>query len=241
MCRSRSRCARLRHVPRYHPSRNSLNAKTTRKVLAVRKPISWRDNCLKRIGFGRAAKSARSRTRPSRILRCEALETRAMLSAVYYVDAVGGNDAWNGLAGTYRLGHHGALEDDRQSQWPPAHAGRQRPLQRGDMWREQLMTDSGSAGGRITYGAYGNPACAEPGTDGFHGRRHYCGLDEHRRQCLDYNVAPELRDDHGSQLLPNPSFQTTQTTGSFYLTPPGRAAPAGRTTAGYESSPGCDK
>ena len=39
-----------------------------------------------------------------------------MLSAVYYVDSVNGNDSWSGLAGAYDLGYYGPLEDDCQGE-----------------------------------------------------------------------------------------------------------------------------
>ena len=156
MPQSRALRAATAPVPPYPLSRNSPNAKTTRQVLAVRKPISLQDNCLKRMGFGRAAKSARQRTHPSRILRCEALETRAMLS-VYYVDSAAGNDSWSGLAGAFVSGATGPWKTITKVNSAAFAAGDSILFKRGDTWREELVCDSGTSSGRITYGDYGDP------------------------------------------------------------------------------------
>ena len=120
-------------------------------MVDVRNPISFWDHCRKRLGSNRKTKPGRSRARPSRTLRCEALEDRALLSATYYV-ASGGNDAWDGLAGAYTSGTHGPWKTvAKVNAYSSFHAGDSVLFERGDTWREPLTTHSGDATGNITY------------------------------------------------------------------------------------------
>ena len=98
---------------------------------------------------------------PRGTLRCESLESRMLLS-VYYVDAINGKDTYTGLAGTYTSGTTGPWQTLAKVNSKTFKAGDQVLFQRGDVWRGQLVTRSGSSSGRITYGAYGDPSLAKP-------------------------------------------------------------------------------
>ena len=181
----------------------------------MRKPISLRDNCLKRVGFGRAAKSERRRTRPSRILRCEALETRAMLS-VYYVDSAAGNDSWSGLAGSYASGTTGPWQTIAKVNSMAFAAGDSILFKRGDTWREELVCDSGTSSGRINYGDYGDPTVPKPQILGSTERDLTTDWTNSGGNIWSTAPAMSLVTISGSELLPNPSFASNANNWTFY-------------------------
>jgi hypothetical protein len=109
----------------------------------------WGDY-LRRIGIGASAVQCRPRhLHPWRVLRGEPLEQRTLLSTTYYVDALSGQNS-----------NPGTLESPWQTvdkvNSAALSAGDTVLFHRGQDFRGSLCTQSGSeAGGRITYGAYG--------------------------------------------------------------------------------------
>jgi hypothetical protein len=123
----------------------------------MRKPTSFWNALLERPGFRRSKRSKQRGLVAARTLRCEALESRELLS-VYYVDATHGNNSWNGLAGAYTAGTTGPWKTIAKVNSAPLHAGDIVLFARGELWREKLVPKSGSASGVVTYGAYGTGA-----------------------------------------------------------------------------------
>src|SRR5437588_10058660 len=85
--------------------------------------------------------------------------TASSSATTYYVDAVYGNDAYNGISTST------AWKTLAKVNFRSFLAGDQILLRRGQTWRETLnVTSSGTATSRITYGAYGtgiNPVLDE--------------------------------------------------------------------------------
>ena len=75
---------------------------------------------------------------------------------------MGGNDAWTGLAGAYASGTTGPWKSIAKVNSASLAPGDSVLFMRGDTWREELIAQSGSAAGRITYGAYGDPTLPMP-------------------------------------------------------------------------------
>ena len=97
----------------------------------------------------------------ARTLRCELLESRMLLS-IYYVDAINGKDTYSGLAGTHTSGTTGPWQTLAKVNSKTFRAGDSILFQYGEVWRGQLVTESGSSSGRITYGVYGDSSLAKP-------------------------------------------------------------------------------
>ena len=76
--------------------------------------------------------------------------------------AILGKDTYSGLAGTHTSGTTGPWQTLAKVNGKTFKAENQVLFQRGDGWRGQLVTRSGSSSGRITYGAYGNSSLAKP-------------------------------------------------------------------------------
>ena len=108
------------------------------------------------------------------------------------------------------------------------------------MSREQLITANGSAAGRITYGAYGDPTLPLPslmGSTEEDASAHWTNIGGNvwtTTSPLNSVTAS------GSNLLPNPSFQSNANNWSSYFAP-GSSGSGGRSTSGYQSGPGCYK
>ena len=134
----------------------------------MRRPTSFFDGTLQRLGFDRSTKAARKRACPRRTLRCERLEDRTLLS-VYYVDAVSGNDLWSGLAGAYTSGTTGPWKTvAKVNGYASFRAGDSVLFERGDTWRESLTTQSGGATGTYHLWRLREPGAAGPAVPGFH-------------------------------------------------------------------------
>ena len=207
-------------------------------MIAVRKPISFWDNCWRRLGSNRRTKPGRSRARPSRTLRCEALEDRALLSATYYV-ASGGNDAWDGLAGAYTSGTHGPWKTvAKVNSYASFHPGDSVLFERGDTWRESLTTQSGDATGNITYGAYGNLALPDPLLLGSIEQDNSTDWTNLGGNVWTTTPAVNLVTTSGSELLPNPSFTSNASNWTFAKAGTAQATGARTTTSGqWDTSP----
>ena len=129
----------------------------------MKRSISTLGEHLNRLGRRCSNGPQRCKQRLRRPLRCEPLEDRMLLS-LYYVNAVGGSDSYNGLAAAHTSGTTGPWQtltkvNNSTSKTNP---GDSVLFKRGDVWHGQLTTDNGSSAGRITYGAYGDPAAAKP-------------------------------------------------------------------------------
>ena len=166
-----------------------------------------------------------------RALRYENLESRRMLST-YYVDATGGDDSWDGLAGSYVSGTHGPWKTIQKVNSETQTAGDSVLFKCGEVWREGLLPDSGSALGRVTYGSYGE------------------GEKPLLMGSMEFNAAADWMNMGGniwstktgavyvsnSELLSNPSFDSN--TSGWTLNATDSAVATGyRDTSVYDSSP----
>ena len=161
-----------------------------------------------------------------------------MLS-VYYVDAVNGNDSWSGLAGAYTSGTTGPWQTVAKVNASSFHPGDSVLFQRGETWRDQIaVKSSGSAGDPITYGAYGNPAAAQPLFLGSSQQDNVTNWTNLGGNIWTTTPAVNLVTTSGSQLLPNPSFTSNTNNWTFYASSPAVASGAATTTSGqWDSSP----
>lgn len=202
----------------------------------MNKPISSWDVFLKRLGF-RRVKAKRTKAVQARRLRCEGLETRALLTA-YFVDATDGNDAWDGLSETYTSGTHGPWKtvgkvNSSASLLLP---GDSVLFQRGEAWREQLVPDSGDETGRITYAAYGDPTAPKPLFLGSAERNNTADWQNLGGNVWSTIPVADTVTLVGDELLYNPSFDTS-TTGWSLHTESTAVATGYRDTAVYDTSP----
>ena len=148
-----------------------------------------------------------------------------MLS-VYYVDSAAGNDAWSGLAGSYASGTTGPWQTIAKVNSVAFAAGDSILFKRGDTWREELVCDSGTSGGRITYGDYGDPTAPKPQILGSTERD--LTTDWTNIGGNIWSTAPAVNSvtTTGSELLPNPSFASNTSSWSFYKNSPAVATGA---------------
>ena len=168
-----------------------------------------------------------------RALRYETLESREMLS-VYFVDATAGNDSWDGAAGAYVSGTNGPWKTIDKVNSMTQQPGDTVLFKRGEVWRETLIPDSGSAAGRITYGVYGDENLPKP---------QLLASVEMNDTSDWYNVGgniwsttPVAPTVIGSELISNTSF--TYNTSGWQFGAYGDAVATGyRDTAVYDSSP----
>ena len=202
----------------------------------MKKSLSTWGNYLKRFGSGWTTKRGRYKRGLACTLRCELLESREFLS-VYYVNATGGatsSDAYDGLSPTWTSGTHGPWQTVAKVNAAPLVAGDSVLFNRGQVWRESLLPESGDATGVITYGAYGtgsNPI--------FMGSTQRDNTTDWT--SLGNNIWTDQPATTGSQLLKNPSFASNLSNWTLYTEGTGQATDARTTTSGqYDSSPaGC--
>lgn len=113
--------------------------------------VSALGDYLKRIGFGKTKKACKHGFQPSRMLRCEPLESRTLLS-VYYIDSIGGDDS---NAGTEAVPWQtlGKVNDTDLA------AGDTVLFKRGGEYRDNsnLLPQDGTLNNPVTFGAYGDP------------------------------------------------------------------------------------
>jgi hypothetical protein len=100
-----------------------------------------------------------------------AIDTVTLLKSVsppkaFYVDATHGNDAWDGLSGTYTSGNHGPWQTigkvNSACSGSVVRGGDSVLFARGEVWRGQLLPMSGDPSGRILFSAYGSTALPKP-------------------------------------------------------------------------------
>ncbi len=187
----------------------------------------------RQLGFQRAAAPKQSRIRPLRTLRCESLEARRMLS-VYYVDATGGNDSWNGRAGAYVAGTTGPWQTVQKVNSETQAPGDSVLFKCGEVWREALAPDSGDAGGDVTYGAYSYGSGGKPQILGSVELNSTSDWNDLGSNIWGTDVGTVTTD--GSELLGNPSF-ATNTSGWWFSTSSGGVASGYRDTTVYDSAP----
>jgi hypothetical protein len=141
-------------------------------------------------------------------------------AATYYVDATGGRDANSGISEATAWKSIGRVNGSNFQ-----------PFKRGEIWREQLtIPSSGASSNPITFGAYGTGA--KPKLLG----------SASKNESSDWNqtgtnqwvvVYPEV----GTEILPNPSFDTGVGGWTLYYAS-GRANASGtRDTVNYDSAP----
>ena len=142
-----------------------------------------------------------------------------MLS-VYYVDATAGNDSWSGLAGSYASGTTGPWKTIAKVNSMAFAAGDSILFKRGDTWREELVCDSGTASGRITYGDYGDPTAPKPQILGSTERDLTTDWANIGGNVWSTTPAVNAVTTTGSELLPNPSFAKNTNNWGFYTNSP---------------------
>ena len=191
--------------------------------------------------------SAKSRIARSRVLRCEMLESREMLSTTYYVDATNGNDSWDGLAGEYTSGTTGPWKTLEKVNSETQAPGDSVLFARGESWRGTLIPDSGTTGegNRITYGSYGDEDLPKPVIEDSseeNSTSYWTDLGDNIWESpLQADVATVV----GSELLPNPSFGSTTATDAnwtfSYQNPAVASGGLETSSEQYDTSPACYK
>jgi hypothetical protein len=178
----------------------------------------------------------------SRMLRCEALEDRTLLSTSYYVSSSAGNDTHDGKGPVWD-GTHGPWQTIAKVEGVSFAPGDSILFKRGDAWRELLKHPcSGTAAGRITYGAYGDASLPKPLLLGSVDRSDpaywvYTGSDN-----IWYSSNVDQVTTSGSELLSNPSFDSNTSNWYRQTNSPAAASFARTATPGeYDSSPGGGK
>ncbi|HBE04763.1 MAG TPA: hypothetical protein DC049_20135, partial [Spirochaetia bacterium] len=151
----------------------------------------------------------------------------------YYLDAAGGNDTNSGLSPTAswktldKLNNTALLPGDKVL------------FKRGEKWRGQIISRSGSeTGGVVTYSDYGPVFLPKPLLLGSTERN--SSSDWINQGNNIWLSAPSLDNavPTGSQLLFNPSFDVNiQGWGLYYASP--ASGSGGRTTGLYDTSPAC--
>ena len=204
----------------------------------MRSPISTDGDDLTRIGLRRSTKCPRRKITPSRVLRYETLESRQLLST-YYVSSSGGNDAWNGLAAAYVSGTTGPWQTVAKVDSVAFAPGDNVLFKRGDVFRgTTLVGCSGTAAGRVTYGAYGDSTAALPELLGSTEEDTTTDWTNVGGDIWSTQPAVNLVTTTGSELLPNPSFSSNASNWTFYKNSPASATGARTTTSGqWDSSP----
>jgi hypothetical protein len=202
------------------------------------KPTFLRGNRAQRLGSNRSTQQRRIRNSLTRMLQCEPLEERTLLSATpYYVSSSAGNDAWDG----HTTGNNGPWKTvAKVNSYGSFAADDSVSFQRGDTWRESLTTHSGTSGHPITYGAYGDATRAKP---------LFLGSIEqdNTSDWIDLGPAPtgsghiwstvpaaNLVSTSGYEMLPNPSFESDTPAGWTFATAGSAVASGARTTASGE-------
>ena len=151
-------------------------------------------------------------------------EGKSKMGNIYYVDAAKGGDSNDGLS------PEKAWKTIEKANSVKLNPGDSVLLKRGNVWREQLIPQSGDETGYITYGAYGDddkPMLLGSVT------RNNTGDWVHEGHNIWTTIMPELV---GDELLPNPSFETD--TNGWHLYCEGNADAVGnRDTSDYDSSP----
>ncbi len=128
-----------------------------------RQLLAWGDS-LRWIGVGKSTRKRRRYAyRPVSKFMCEPLEERNLLAATYYVSESAGNDAYDGLAQVWN-GTHGPWKTLTKVNNTDLLPGDSVLFERGGEYRSNIGLDrqDGTASGRITFGAYGNPSQPKP-------------------------------------------------------------------------------
>ena len=161
-----------------------------------------------------------------------------MLLSVYYVDCVNGNDSYSGLAGAYTSGITGPWKTIAKvnSSASVMKAGDSVLFQRGDVWREQLITANGSAAGRITYGAYGDPTLPMPSLMGSTEEDSTADWTNIGGNVWTTTSPLNSVTASGSNLLPNPSFASGTSNWASYINGSYASGTASRVTPGEDSN-----
>ena len=202
----------------------------------MRKSISSLKAFLRTSFFSQTSKT---RVGALRKLRCEPLESRRLL-AVYYVDATGGNDSYDGLAGSYSSGS-GPWQTIEKVNSVDLAPGDSVLFKRGEVWRERLISDDGSENNWITYADYGNWYDPKPqilGSVEADSTSDWISLGDNIWATV---PAVDLVTTTGSELLSNTSFTFGSYGWSASSQSPASSISAGRTGTTYDTWPACYK
>ena len=151
---------------------------------------------------------------------------------VYYVDATNGNDSWDGTSGVYVSGTQGPWKTLQKVNSEEQDKGSTVHFKRGEVWREILLTDSGSNySGDVTYRDYGEgdkPLLM--GSVEMNGTGNWTNVSGNI-----WSTTTGTATVTGSELLSNPSFDSD--TSGWTLNVSGATATGYRDTSVYDSSP----
>lgn len=152
-------------------------------------------------------------------------EGKNKMGNIYYVDATNGKDSNDGLS------QEKAWKTIEKTNSAKLNPGDAVLLKRGEIWREQLVTQSGDETGYITYGAYGYGS--KPVLLGSVTRNKPSDWIHEGHNIWATTNNSEMA---GDELLPNPSFETDANRWNLYCEG-GANAVGSRDTSDYDSPP----